>query len=144
MTEPFENYYRNVRNDENFLYIYKGNAWGILNMLERNIVVPCVFNRDDDGIEEFNIEKKLIIVYTSHCQAENKYDCKGSTEVYKIFKLDSGKTTIDYFDEYEWLNDNILIRIDNMWGCLNADLEYIVLPVCSDKQSVIDELLYKE
>lgn len=132
-----------VCDNRNFLYIFKNNAWGILNLQEGKIIVPCVFNWLDDDIEEFNLEKMLVIVsFHHHCENEDGHE--DDAVVYKLFKLSSGDFTADYFDEYEWLNDNILVRIDNMWGCLNTELQYTVIPECTDKQDVIREVWNKE
>lgn len=141
LTDSFENYHIEVEDDENFLYIFKDNAWGILNRLEGRIVVPCIFNRDDDGLEEFDVNKRLAVVSIFH---RHNDDDRNGIEVYRFFNLDSGETPVDYFDDYEWQNDKILIKIDNMWGCLNTGLQYIVMPTYTDKQEVIDELEMKQ
>jgi len=141
LTHPFTYFYR-LNEDNNIVIVCNDNSWGLLNVVVGRIIVPCKYSRPYDD-KYLHLSNSIVIVSETFFFDEDEPDDEESEERFHFYTL-TGETTNDYFDEYEPYNNLYLVRINDLWGCLNNKLEYVVVPSFGDKESVINELKLQE
>lgn len=138
LTSCFSDIERMYKN-ENVAYVLTDDSLGLLNINTCQYIIPCKYNRFEDRIHLFDEKNSIVVVAERYFFNEEDPDVDDSEIRYHFYTF-AGKTTKDYFCEYEQYHNFFIVRVGGMWGCINSHLEYIVKPSCLNKEAVVIEL----
>ena len=128
-----------MRKDGNIAYVLTDDSLGLLDINTCQYIIPCKYNRFEDRIHMFDEKNSIVVVAEKYYLNEEDPDEDDFEMRYHFYTFD-GKTAQDYFSEYEEYHNLFLVRVCDMWGCINSNVEYIVKPSCLNKEAVVIEL----